>query len=181
MVVSTEPWQKAEISGPSKAQVITKPEVVSALIKRAKRPLLIVGHTSMGVQFTGSSVTDYIIRIAENAKIPVVATAHVENEFLKRKFQVNASLPAVDVANRLCDSNWKGIDGGGPYDLALFVGLPYYMQWLILSGLKHFSPNLKTVSLDMHYQPQASWSFPNMTSQEWEENLKVIVQKLGGN
>jgi acetyl-CoA decarbonylase/synthase complex subunit epsilon len=49
------------------------------------------------------------------------------------------------------------------YDLALFVGFPYYMEWTILSGLKHFAPNLKTITLDNYYQPHASWSFPNMS------------------
>ena len=89
-------------------------------------------------------------------------------------------MPAVDIANRLSDSEWKGLDGKGQYDLALFVGLPYYMEWLILSGLKHFSPNLKTISLDLHYQPHASWSFPNLSVEEYEKSLEVIVKELGG-
>ena len=180
MSTSTEPWQKAEIPGPKRALIITKPEVVSAMIKRAKNSLLVVGHKVAEVQLKSGRAIDYIIQIAKGAGIPVVATAHTESEFLKRDFHVDACLPAVDVANRLSDSKWKGLDGKGPYDLALFVGLPYYMQWVVLSGLKHFSSNLKTVSLDMHYQPQASWSFSNLSIEEWEENLKVIVQNLGG-
>jgi len=54
------------------------------------------------------------------------------------------------------------------------------MEWLILSGLKHFSSGLKTVSLDMHYQPHASWSFPNLPIEDWEKNLELIVKELGG-
>jgi acetyl-CoA decarbonylase/synthase complex subunit epsilon len=177
---SAEPWQKAEIPGPRRALVITKPEVVSAMIKRAKNPLLVVGHKAADTQLKSGRAIDCIIQIAKSAGIPVVATAHIQSELLKRNFSADASLPAVDAANRLSDSEWKGLDGKGPYDLVLFVGLPYYMQWLVLSGLKHFSSSLKTVSLDMHYQPQASWSFPNLSIEEWEGNLKVIVQELGG-
>ena len=47
----------------------------------------------------------------------------------------------MDIGNRLVDSEWKGIDGKGPHDLALFVGLPYYMELTILSGLKHYAPH----------------------------------------
>ena len=44
MGVKEEPWQTAEIAGPKKALLILKPEVVTAMIQRAKRPILIVGH-----------------------------------------------------------------------------------------------------------------------------------------
>jgi len=85
-------------------------------------------------------------------------------------------MPAVDIANRLTDPHWKGLDGKESYDLAIFVGLPYYMEWTILSGLKHF---VKTMTLDCVYQPNASWSFPNSTIKDWAANLTAIVANLG--
>ncbi|MFQ5822105.1 MAG: carbon monoxide dehydrogenase beta subunit family protein, partial [Candidatus Heimdallarchaeota archaeon] len=42
MGMKAEPWQKAEIAGPKKALLILKPEVVVAMVKRAKRPILVV-------------------------------------------------------------------------------------------------------------------------------------------
>ena len=42
--MSDTPWQKAEIAGPKKALSLTKPEVAIAMLKRSKRPILIVGH-----------------------------------------------------------------------------------------------------------------------------------------
>jgi len=175
-----EPWQAAEIPGPKKALVITKPEVVAAMIKRAKRPILIVGHKAAEIELEDKKLIDFMIELAKKADIPVVATAHVISEFLKRGYRPAEWMPAVDIGNRLTDSGWKGLDGKGPYDLALFVGLPYYMEWTILSGLKHFAPNLKTITLDNVYQPHASWSFPNISVKDWVENLKVIIEKGGG-
>ncbi len=102
------------------------------------------------------------------------------SEFLKRGYKPAGWMPAVDIGNRLADSGWMGIDGKGPHDLALFVGLPYYMEWTILSGLKHFAPNLKTMTLDNVYQPNASWSFPNIPEKDWVENLKVMIEKFEG-
>jgi len=179
-MATAEPWQTAEIPGPKKALIITKPEVASAMIKRAKRPILIVGHKAAEIELEDKKLIDYMIELAKKINIPIVATAHMISEFLKRGYRPAGWMPAVDIGNRLADSEWKGLDGNGAYDLALFVGLPYYMEWTILSGLKHFAPNLKTVTLDNVYQPHASWSFPNISVKDWRENLKVIIETSGG-
>ena len=86
----------------------------------------------------------------------------------------------VEVGQRLTDPKWNGIDGREPYDLAIFAGLPYYMGWTILSGLKNFAPNLKTMTLDNTYQPNASWSFSNISVKDWLENLRAIIGNLEG-
>lgn len=174
----TEPWQIAEIPGPKKALVISNPQVVSALIKRSKNPIFIVGHRAAEIKMGGGSLIDYVIRLAEAAELPVVSAPSIQNDFVKRGFSRIVSLPIVDIANRLTDPGWMGLNNKSPHDLALFIGFKYYVGWLILSGLKHFSPALKTVSLDMYYQPHASWSFPNISHDEWEKNLSAIVNGL---
>jgi len=173
-----EPWQTAEIPGPKKALVITKPEVVAAMLKKAKHPVLIVGHKAAEIRVGNRRLIDYLIKLAEKAAIPVVATAHTVSEFSKRNYKPAGFMSAVDIGNRLVDSEWIGIDGKGQHDLALFVGLPYYMEWTILSGLKHFASNLKTITLDNFYHPHASWSFPNISEKELVENIKVIISKF---
>jgi acetyl-CoA decarbonylase/synthase complex subunit epsilon len=173
-----EPWQTGEIPGPKRAFVITKPEVVAAMIRKAKHPILIVGSKAAEIQLEDKSLIDYMINFAKKSKIPVVATAHMIGEFLKRGYKPTSWMPAVDIANRLADPEWNGIDDKGPHDLALFVGLPYYMEWTILSGLKHFAPNIKTITLDNVYHPHANWSFPNTSVRDWMENFGVIVEKF---
>lgn len=179
-MATAEPWQKAEISGPLKALVITRPEVVIAMFRKAQRPLLVVGHDVVKDSLLDGKPIDYIINIAKAGNIPLVVTSHIVKEFLDRGFQPTAWMPAVDIANRLKDPDWEGLDGKGQYDLLLIVGLPYYMEWLILSGLKHFAINLISISLDRFYQPHATWSFPNGSLEKWEENLKLILNNLGG-
>jgi len=176
-MATAEPWQRAEIAGPSKAFVIPKPDVFVAMVKRAKRPILIAGHKVVEVT-EGEPYIDSIIRIAKAANMPLVATAHTVGEFIKRGFQPTAWMPAVDITSRLEDPSWKGFDGMGQYDLAIFTGIPYYMEWLMLSALKHFALNLKTISLDRFYQPQASWSFPNVSLKDWKTYLETIGNQL---
>ncbi|MDH7563560.1 MAG: CO dehydrogenase/acetyl-CoA synthase complex subunit epsilon [Candidatus Bathyarchaeota archaeon] len=178
MSAKEEPWQRAEIAGPKKALLILKPEVVGAMVKKAKRPILVAGHLAAEDYSKSVRMIEYVIRIGKAANIPVVATAHAVSEFIKRGFQAT-SMSAMDIGSRLADPEWKGLDGAGSYDLALFMGLPYYMEFVILSGLKHFSANLKTISLDRFYNPHASWSFPNLSVKDWKENLETILAKLG--
>ena len=150
------------------------------MVKRARHPILVVGHEAAETDVGEEKLTDYLIRLAQTSNIPIVATAHIVKDFVEKGFQPAAWMPVMDIANRLRDSGWKGLDGEGQYDLALFVGIPYYMEWLILSGLKSFSSELKTVSLDRFYQPHASWSFPNLPLEEWKKNLDAIEKTLKG-
>ena len=173
-----EPWQTAEIAGPKKASVISRPDVADAIIKRAKHPVLIIGHLAAEIDLDDKKMIDYLLELAQKGNVPVIATAHTNRELLKRGYTKAGILPAVEVGHRLCDPDWKGIDGKEPYDLAIFAGLPYYMEWTILSGLKHFAPYLKTMTLDNTYQPNASWSFSNISVKDWVENLKVIIGNI---
>ena len=175
----SDSWQTAEIPGPKKASLIIKPDIADAIIMRAKRPIMIVGHGAIEYEIEGKKLIDCLIELARKAHIPVIVTASTNRVFLKRGFKTAGLMPAMDIGNRLIDSDWKGLDGNGNYDLAIFVGLPYYMEWTILSGLKHFAPHVKTMTLDCVYQPNASWSFPNSTIKDWAANFKGIIENLG--
>jgi acetyl-CoA decarbonylase/synthase complex subunit epsilon len=181
--MSCEPWQCAEIAATKKANPIQKPEIAVAMIKRAQRPLLIVGSNVTTRFMEAKPAIDFIIDLAKASKVPVVATAHIVGEFIKRGYQPAAFMNAMDISNRVVDPTWQGLDGKGHPDLVMYVGLPYYMEALILSGLKHFAPDLKTMTLDNMYHVHASWSFPNATLEEWASNLKVMTSKFneGGN
>ncbi|MEM1586670.1 MAG: CO dehydrogenase/acetyl-CoA synthase complex subunit epsilon [Candidatus Bathyarchaeia archaeon] len=178
MAGRAEPWQTAEIPGPKKAMSITNPQIVTALIKRSKNPVLIVGSMAPEIKFSGGDLVDYAIRIAESAGMPIASSPSILKVFLERGFKRVFSMPVVDVANRLIDVSWTGLEGKGQHDLAMFMGFRYYVCWLILSGLKHYSQNLKTVSLEMYYQPHALWSLPNISKEEWEKNLDAIIKSL---
>ena len=178
--MSFEPWQCAEVSSTKKANPIPKPEVAVAMIKKATRPILIAGSYSTDRWMEGRQLIDFLIDFARASKVPVVATAHMVGEFLKRGYEPAGFMSAMDIGNRLVDPDWQGLDGEGPYDLAMFVGMPYYMEGLIICGLKHFAPNLRTMTLDNLYHAHASWSFPNATLEEWANNLKVMTSKFEG-
>ena len=74
---SAEPWQTAEVSGPKKATVITKPAMVRAVINHARHPLLIIGNRAASIDIGEKKFVDYLIDLARVHKIPVIATGHV--------------------------------------------------------------------------------------------------------
>ena len=177
MAAWSEPWQTGEVMGPKKALLILKPEVAAAMVKRAKRPILVLGHLATAGDPDYVDALDYAIRLSKAAGVPVVATANTVKALVRRGFKPAAWMSAMDIGSRLQDTSWRGLDDRGPYDLALFMGLPYYMESTILAGLKNCT-TLKTVSLDRYYGPNATWSFPNLSVKDWRESLEAVLSTL---
>jgi acetyl-CoA decarbonylase/synthase complex subunit epsilon len=148
------------------------------MIKKAAHPILVVGSNATERILEGKPLIEYLIDFAKASKVPVIATAHIVGEFLKRGYEPADFMSAMDIGNRLVDPEWQGLDGKGHPDLTLFVGMPYYMESLILSGLKHFAPDLKTMTIDNLYHPHASWSFPNGNLEAWANNLEAMTSKF---
>jgi acetyl-CoA decarbonylase/synthase complex subunit epsilon len=171
-----EPWQTAEVAGPKKAAVLNQAEVAMAVIRRAKHPLLLVGHRAAEITLGGRPLIDWVIRLSKGASLPIIASGKAAAALVGRRYPPAACMPVMDAANRLSDPGWQGIDGNGGSDLVLLIGLPYPMAWTVLSGLKHFAPHLKTITIDNVYHPQASLSFPNLSEEEWAEHLGALIE-----
>ncbi|MDD1703093.1 MAG: CO dehydrogenase/acetyl-CoA synthase complex subunit epsilon [Methanoregula sp.] len=176
---TTEPWQTAEIGGPKKAVVISKPEMADAVIRRARHPVLVIGHHAAEIDIGDRKLVDYLIDLAKKRHLPVIATGHANRDLVKRGYTTATIMPAVVAGQRLCDPGWTGPDGKGPCDLAIVAGLPYPMAWTLLSGLKNFAPHLKTITLDTMYHPNAGFSFANISVNLWQENLAALIQNTG--
>ncbi|MDD1728356.1 MAG: CO dehydrogenase/acetyl-CoA synthase complex subunit epsilon [Methanospirillum sp.] len=171
-------WMRAEMGGTSRASVIGKPEVVGALLKRAKRPLFIVGHEVTATGLASGPLTRFMKAGSTIRHIPVIATSSTARDLIAEGIQVAAIMGSMEIIDRLRDPEWKGFDGQGSYDLIFLAGLPYQFCWTLLSGLRNGAPALKTVTLDPKYHPHASWSFGNMATGPWQEQLQAITALL---
>ena len=178
MVLKDAPWQIGNIPGPKQAKILT-PVGAAKMIKRAKRPLFIVGSLVLETELNGKSLMDYAIEVAEESKIPVVAVAHTPKGFSERGFQPDAYMPLINIIDRLRDGEWKGVKGEGQHDLVVFLGVLYYIGSQGLSTLKHFAPWLKTITLCRFFHPNADMSFPNMKEEEWGSQLNKLIEELG--
>ncbi|MBS7610961.1 hypothetical protein KEJ27_01920 [Candidatus Bathyarchaeota archaeon] len=172
----SEPWMKAEVPGTRRATIIEKPELAAELLKQGGRILVVCGN-GVSTVLSKRSLLDYIVDVAE-AVDAHIATSSMAYAKIKSRLTNATWISPMEVAHRVPDPEWMGLDGKGAYKTMVFIGLPYYMTWLILTGLKNFAQSVKTISLDRFYQPNASWSLRNMNIGEWEQFLEALVNKL---
>jgi acetyl-CoA decarbonylase/synthase complex subunit epsilon len=170
--------QIAEIPGPKKALIIQSAESVASMVKRASRPLFVFGSEAKNIPTNDTDLINTAIKLSENPKNTIVTTGHTIAEFRKRNGDKVFSMQLMNLGDRLRDPDWGGFDGRGPYDIVVFAGFVYYLEWLVLSGLKNFARELKTISLDRTYQPNAGWSMGLMTEKEWKDTLEKMVSML---
>ena len=179
-MTSDAPWQKYEVPGSTQATVVTKPAVISALLKKAVHPLIVVAHNADVPENIAGNPVEIIIRIADAGKIPVITTPSTAPAFRKRGFNPVATLSIMEIGARLNDPGWSISDDHQHPDLVLFIGFPYSMGWLFQSGLKSFAPDgIRFISIDQRYQPHCSLSFPNLSGEEWVTCLNTIADEVG--
>jgi acetyl-CoA decarbonylase/synthase complex subunit epsilon len=163
------PWQPTVIAGPKQALLVT-PETAEMMLKKAKRPLMIIGPL-----IKDSPVLTLSTQIAEKWNIPIVSTGDAFKP-LNEAGVKSKPYGVVEIVNLLKDPEWKGIKGEGQHDLVLFIGVIYYIGSQGLSTLKHFAPHLKTLTICKFFHSNADASFPNMNDEEWIKYLEKLVQ-----
>jgi acetyl-CoA decarbonylase/synthase complex subunit epsilon len=159
--------------------LIEDPSEYASLIKKAKRPLLVVGPLLLKSTADGKILMEYALDIAKAASIPICATAQTRGKIVELGVQPDSVYDTVEIVNALKDPNWQGVKKEGNHDLVMFFGIRSDLGNQGLSTLKHFAPHLKTMTLCLHYFPHASYSLPNFKKDaKWEEFLESLIASL---
>ncbi len=175
--MSATPWQIADVPGPKHSLPI-KPAVCARLVKTSKRPLLVVGGLGAKGVVGGSDIASRMVELARLLKAPIVVSPGVYKSFAAADGVRTFCVGLEDLVNRLKEKDWIGLDSKGGYDMVLFAGGIYYFQSLMLSTLKNFAPDLKTIAIDRFFHPNATFSFENMSEEEWLKGLDVMIGGL---
>ena len=163
------PFDRGNIPGPKMARP-TKADVAGKLISKAKRPLLIVGTAA------GEEGLIEIVKIMAEKGIPVAATGSSMENLAKEGIEATyVNLHAL--VSYLKDPNWKGFDGNGGYDTAIFLGHTYYHASQLMSTLKNFT-NINVISIDRYYHPNAKQSFGNLKKEDHVKALQEVVAQI---
>jgi acetyl-CoA decarbonylase/synthase complex subunit epsilon len=151
------PFEMAQIPGPEMAKTYM-PKVIGAIIKKAKRPLLVVGAEL----FDDPIMFDKAIEIGKTG-IPIAATAHSVKGFVDRNYLDNVyQIGLHPLTANIRFEDYNGLDGKGNYDVVIFMGIFYKFANAMFSTLKHFNRNIKRVSIDRYYHVNADMTFGNM-------------------
>ncbi|MHA1271977.1 MAG: CO dehydrogenase/acetyl-CoA synthase complex subunit epsilon [Promethearchaeota archaeon] len=176
----SRPYQKANIPGPEMGVTVSDPKVIANLLKSpGKRKVMVIGSESLRWDLDGKKATDYFCEIANKIDCHVVATGHVYGH-VKDKIPTEKlwEMSLINITDRLVDKDWKGLDGNGQYNIAIFGGHIVYYVSQTLSRIKNFSNWVKTIELDKYAHPNARFSLPNLTDNEWKEFLEKVIELL---
>jgi len=173
------PYQKANIPGPEMGTSVSDPMVMANLLKSPKKKVFVIGAESLNWELEGKKIADYFIEIANKINCHVVATGH-SYTYLKDKIKENElyEMPLINITDRLCDKDWVGLDGEGQYSMAIFGGHLVYYSSQIMSRIKNFTNWVRTVDIDKYSHPNARFSLPNLTDDDWKIFLENLIEKL---
>jgi acetyl-CoA decarbonylase/synthase complex subunit epsilon len=167
------------LTGIKAARVIDDAEEYASLIKRVKRPLLVLGPRLLQLSLDGKLLLEYALEMAKTANIPICATAHVKGKMVELGVKPESVCDAVEIVNHLKDPDWQGVRKEGNHDLVIFFGLRTDLGNQSLSTLKHFAPHLKTMTLCKYVYPNADYSLPNFRKDaQWREFLENLISSL---
>jgi acetyl-CoA decarbonylase/synthase complex subunit epsilon len=163
------PFETGNIPGPKMARAVM-PAVPGKMLARAKRPLLIVGS-----EVHDKDVLARAVAIGKTG-IQIAAVGNSYTSLGDKGLDAHyVNMHAL--ASYLCDPNWKGLDGKGNYDLVVFFGITYYYASQAISALKNFS-NIKVISIDKYYHPNADMSFGNLKDDVFIAALDEVIKEL---
>jgi len=167
------------LTGIKSAKLIEDPVEYANLIKKAKRPLLVVGPLLLVSTDDGKILMEYALEIAKAADIPICATAQTKGKIVELGVQPDFVYDTVEIVNALKDPEWRGVRKERNHDLVIFFGIRSDLGNQSLSTLKHFAPHLKTMTLCKHYFPHANYSLPNFKKDaKWQEFLESLIADL---
>jgi acetyl-CoA decarbonylase/synthase complex subunit epsilon len=163
------PFDTGNIPGPRMARAVL-PAVPGKMLAKAKRPLLIVGS-----EIHDKDMLEKAIAFGR-AGIQIAAVGNAYASLADKGLDIYyANMHAL--ASYLCDPDWKGLDGKGGYDLVAFFGITYYYASQAISALKNFS-NIKVLSIDRYYHPNADMSFGNLRDSIFIAALDEVLAQL---
>ena len=167
------------LTGTKSGRLIEGAAEYAHLIKRARRPLLVIGPRTLTMLVVEKPLIEYAVDIANAFDIPVCATAHTKKKLLELGIEPASSYDIIEILNHLKDPEWKGVKKEGNHDLVMFLGIRTDLATQGLSTLKHFAPHLKTMTLCKYYYPHANYSLPNYRKDDkWKEFLENLIANL---
>lgn len=167
------------LTGTRTARVLEDPKEIAKQIKRAKRPLLVIGPLTGKIVLGDKPLIEYAIEIAKAGNIPICATGTTKANLVQYGFKPDSVYDVVEIVNALKDPSWNGVRGEGNHDLVLFLGIRTDLANQGLSTLKHFAPHLSTLTLCKYYYVHADYSLPNLRKDDqWKSILDGIIENL---
>jgi len=166
------------LTGLKGARLIADPPVLAQIIKKARRPLLVLGARVSDHLIGDRLHVEYCLELRRKTNIPICATANVKKKVLELGDPPESTYDVVEIINALKDPGWPGVRKEGNHDLVLFSGVRCDLAEQVLSSLKHFAPHLKTVALCRFSHPNAHYALPVLNPDRWKDYWDGLLDSL---
>jgi len=172
-------WNVNILTGSKTARIIDDPAQWADIIKKAIRPLYILGPDTVDRNIGERLFLDYCLDVAKAGKLPICATGHVRKKMLERDIRPDSNYDIIEIINHLQDPKWQGVKKEGNHDLILFSGVRCDLAERGLATLKHFAPHLKTMALCRFSHPNADYALPVIRKDsKWQEYFEILILNL---
>lgn len=171
-------FQVNVLTGTKGAKVIEDPKACADLIKKAKRPLLVIGARAIDHLIGDKLHLEYCLALAKKSGIPICATAHVKKKVLELGTTPDSEYDIIEIIHHLKFEDWKGVKKEGNHDLVIFSGVRCDLAEQGLSTLKHFAPHLKTMALCRFSHPNADYALPILNAEKWKNYWDDLLMNL---
>ncbi|MEM1525866.1 MAG: carbon monoxide dehydrogenase beta subunit family protein [Ignisphaera sp.] len=173
--MATEYWLRGDIpSGPIKATVITDISRVADILKKFRGyTLIVVGPGVKDIEMVvGGDILEQVIEIAKSVDASIVTSdSDIVKRFDEKEFKNYRILSPLEAIRYIVRNQIH-------YKLVVFVGLKYAYEWLLLNTLKHYRPEIQTLSIDPFAQPNAVWTLPSLPLPMWHKNITQLIQLI---
>lgn len=160
-MIIPEPYMYGETSGRIQATEL-KSKALGKMLARADSVLFILASE------VDQYPTDTLKEMIENTNSTVFKTEASATKEVD--VESDARYGLMEILDRLCDD-------GEDYDMIVLAGAPYHIETRFLSGLRGCEVG-NVITLDWRHQQYADFSYPNLDKEEWEKELKEVVNNL---
>lgn len=173
-------FQVNVLTGLKGAKVLEYPKACADIIKKAKRPLLVIGARAVEHSIGDKLHLKYCLELAGAANLPICATAHVKKKALELGAIPDSAYDVIEIIHHLKFQDWRGVKKEGNHDLVIFSGVRCDLAEQGLSTLKHFAPHLKTMALCRHSHPNADYALPILSPEKWKNYWDDLLMSVKG-
>ena len=109
MATTTAPYHVVNtMTGTKSARLIEDPAEYAHLIKRARRPLMVVGSWCLTTTLGEKLLIEYAVEIAKTLDIPICATAHTQKKLLELGVEPASNYDIIEILLKPVHTHWVG-------------------------------------------------------------------------
>lgn len=172
-------WDVNILTGSKTAKIVEDPAQWAGLIKKAVRPLYVLGPDTVDRNIGDKLFLSYCLDVANAGSMPICATAHVRKKMSEMGVEPESTYDIIEIINHLQDPKWQGVKKEGNHDLIVFTGVRCDLAERGLATLKHFAPHLKTAALCRYSHPNADFALPVVRKdKKWQDYFDGLIASL---